>query len=317
MSDKRPHIYFRADASKDIGYGHFVRTLALADMLEDAFIRTFATRHPTPYQVEQMTEICDDYVALGDEHFDEFFNLLHDGDIVVLDNYFYDTEYQRSIKAKGCKLVCIDDTHDKHYVADVVINHGLDDSELFSVEPYTKLCLGLDWALLRKPFLEAKPHEIREKGHCVVSFGGVDTYNLTGKVCDILSAKNEVLKITAIVGDAYVYPDMLQGIDKIEIRKNLSAQEMADMFCRVEFAVLPTSTVCIEALYCQCPVAAGFYVDNQREFYEVLLNANAITGLNDFSDLSKLTDYKPKPSNLTPKNNVVLTLSDIINRWKR
>lgn len=28
-------VYFRADASNVIGYGHFVRTLALADMLKD------------------------------------------------------------------------------------------------------------------------------------------------------------------------------------------------------------------------------------------------------------------------------------------
>ena len=26
-------IYFRADASAQIGYGHFIRTLAIADML--------------------------------------------------------------------------------------------------------------------------------------------------------------------------------------------------------------------------------------------------------------------------------------------
>ena len=29
-------------------------------------------------------------------------------------------DYQRAIKQKGCRLVCVDDMHDKHYVADVV-----------------------------------------------------------------------------------------------------------------------------------------------------------------------------------------------------
>ena len=74
---------------------------------------------------------------------------------MVLDNYFFTTDYQRTIKEKGCCLVCVDDMHDKHYVADVVINHGLTDESLFDVEPYTKLCLGGDWALLRHPFIEA------------------------------------------------------------------------------------------------------------------------------------------------------------------
>lgn len=31
-------IYLRADASAAIGYGHFIRTLALADMLKDDLI---------------------------------------------------------------------------------------------------------------------------------------------------------------------------------------------------------------------------------------------------------------------------------------
>ena len=40
-------------------------------------------------------------------------------------------------------------------MADAVINHGVADAALFSVEPYTRLCLGLSWALLRQPFLRA------------------------------------------------------------------------------------------------------------------------------------------------------------------
>ena len=47
-------IYLRADASAAIGYGHFIRTLALADMLKDDFDCTFFTCHPTSYQVSEM-----------------------------------------------------------------------------------------------------------------------------------------------------------------------------------------------------------------------------------------------------------------------
>lgn len=40
-------IYFRADASAQIGYGHFIRTLAIADMLKSEFDCTFFTVSPT------------------------------------------------------------------------------------------------------------------------------------------------------------------------------------------------------------------------------------------------------------------------------
>lgn len=43
-------IIFRADAGKRIGYGHFVRTLALADMLKEEFECVFVTQDPTEYQ---------------------------------------------------------------------------------------------------------------------------------------------------------------------------------------------------------------------------------------------------------------------------
>lgn len=188
-------IYFRADASATIGYGHFIRTLALADMLKDDFDCTFFTCHPTSYQVSEMEKVCP-FIPLQEEsHYDEFFSLLQGDEIVVLDNYFFTTDYQRAIKEKGCCLVCVDDMHDKHYVADVVINHGLTDESLFDVEPYTKLCLGFDWALLRHPFIEAvkkqRCHTIGGIEKVTITFGGCDDFDATGYYAsNLLESKN-------------------------------------------------------------------------------------------------------------------------------
>lgn len=117
----RRKIFFRADAGAQIGYGHFIRTLALADMLRDDFDCTFFTQSPSEYQQREAEEVCP-LVALpsDDSKFEEFIDCLKGEEFVVLDNYFYTSEYQKQIKEKGCKLVCIDDMHDKHYYADVV-----------------------------------------------------------------------------------------------------------------------------------------------------------------------------------------------------
>ena len=102
-------IYFRADASATIGYGHFIRSLALADMLKNDFDCTFFTTSPSPYQIAEMGKVCN-YISLNEEtKFKDFINLLVGDEIVVLDNYFFTTEHQKQIKEKGCKLVCIDD----------------------------------------------------------------------------------------------------------------------------------------------------------------------------------------------------------------
>ena len=280
MHTNRRKIFFRADAGPEIGYGHFIRTLALADMLKEDFDCVFYTQTPTDYQKREAAAVCP-LVSLpaDDSRFDLFLNQLSGDEIVVLDNYFYTTDYQRKIKEKGCKLVCIDDMHDKHYVADVVINHGCDNPDLFDVEPYTRLCLGLDYALLRKPFVEAKPAASREQGHVVVAFGGSDANNLTTKYAQILSQRDDINKITAIVGDAFQFTNELENVPKVQILRNLTAQQMANLFCTVQFAVLSASTTCIEALACQCPVYAGWYVENQKGMYDFLNSCRAIIGI--------------------------------------
>ncbi len=263
-------VYFRADASASIGYGHFVRSLALADMLKDDFDCTFFTQTPTDYQISEMEKVCK-YKSLpsNDTKFDVFLDLLKGDEIVVLDNYFFSTDYQRKIKDKRCKLVCIDDMHDKHYVADIVINHVLTDEKLFSVESYTKLALGLEYALLRRPFLQPL-YNNKEEGHWFVSFGGTDYDNMTAKFVELLDSSPKVKSITVVVGDSYKYRDSLELFNKIEIRKNLTANEMQREMCRAQYAVLPSSSVCIEAIACGCKIASGYFVDNQREYADLL-----------------------------------------------
>lgn len=275
-------IYFRADAGAEIGYGHFIRTLALADMLKEDFECVFVTQAPTEYQKSEVAKVCP-LIALPatDEKFGLFLDMLAGDEIVVLDNYFYDTDYQRQIKAKGCKLVCIDDTHDKHYVADVVINHGLTDPRLFDAENYTKFCLGLEWALLRKPFLQTEVCATRERGHWIIGFGGADIFNLTEKYMAMLQDCPDVLRVTAIVGDAYKYKDRLVRYNKVTVVRNQTAEQMTDLFGRAACAILSASTVTIEALACGCPVVAGYYVDNQKEFYEDMHRKGYITGVGD------------------------------------
>jgi UDP-2,4-diacetamido-2,4,6-trideoxy-beta-L-altropyranose hydrolase len=284
MYSKRK-IFFRADAGSTIGYGHFIRSLALADMLKDDFDCVFYTQSPTEYQRKEANPVCPLVELPADNtRFELFLNELTGNEIVVLDNYFYTTDYQRRIKEKGCKLVCIDDMHDKHYVADVVINHGCDNPSLFSIEPYTKLYLGLDYALLRRPFLEAKTITKREYGHVVVTFGGSDWNNLTTKYARILSQKPDISQITAIVGDTFQHTNELEIIPKVQILRNLSAQQMADLFCRVQYAALSASTTCIEALSCQCPVYAIWYVENQKEFYDYLIREDYVSSLTTIND---------------------------------
>lgn len=261
-------IYFRADASAKIGYGHFIRTLALADMLKEDFNCVFYTAEPSSYQIGEMQKVCSYYSLSEKTKLEDFIAILDGSEIVVLDNYFYTTEYQNTIKTKGCKLVCIDDMHNKHFVADAVINHGPVYSVEYDVEPYTKICCGLDWLLLRKPFLHPVNNKVRGN-RVVVSFGGADPFNVTDIILEyLLDLEND---ICVILGDKVNISEAVRN--RVEVKKNLSAQEIADLFETCKYGVLAASTICYEALSRGLPVIMGYHADNQVEGFNRLTKA--------------------------------------------
>ena len=279
-------IYFRADAGGSIGYGHFVRTLALADMLKNDFDCTFFTQNPTEYQISEINKVCNWVSLPADEtRFRLFLDKLCGDEIVVLDNYFFTTEYQQRIKDKGCKLVCIDDMHNKHFVADAIINHSLGIKECdYSREEYTKLYLGLEYALLRSPFIEACKDSInrnkQSKIKIFISFGGADKYG----IAESLSSELELLDVIEEI--CFITPQRTNLVSKGKITylSNLSAQQMKELFFHCNLAIIPSSTIMKEALACGIDIMGGYFVDNQINSYNEFCKINAIKG---FGDLSK------------------------------
>ena len=307
-------IYFRADASATIGYGHFIRTLALADMLKEDFDCIFFTSSPSAYQIVAMGKVCN-HISLNEEtKFEDFINLLEGDEIVVLDNYFYTTEYQKQIKEKGCKLACVDDLHNRHFVCDLILNPALLSDSQYDAESYTVMCLGLEYALLRRPFLQQNNMVTKKTGSWLLAFGGSDYDNMTEKYLSFLQDDERVKSITVIVGDAYKYHDNLKKYSKASVYKNLTAEEMSIKMRQAEYAVLPSSTISIEALACGCKIANGYFVDNQIETAEMYKREGYCVGL---GDLHKVSDASFIDDLLYFKSTKELDFSLIPNRYKQ
>ena len=274
-------VIFRAHASRKIGYGHFVRSLALADMLKDDFDCIFYTQEPTSYQREQVLDVCQ-LVELpaGESKFPLFLDVLNGDEIVVLDNFYYTLEYQQQIKAKGCKLVCMGGP-DRQYAADLILSQAATDSSLFHSLPGTQYCLGLEWALLRRPFTQyiPKKRERVQPRSAVICFGGTDYNNLTGQTVDALCKDNLLDALDIIVGDVYEGHIDVRYTSKVTIHRNLSAQQIVNLFDKNDIAILASSSIAIEAMACRIPVIAGWWVDNQDAFYHLLERNKFILGL--------------------------------------
>lgn len=269
-------VFLRADASKTIGYGHFIRSLALAAYLKPEFECHFFTfnaleLHPSSYQLDEIAKVAK-YVPIKAKNIEEydtaFLALLTGNEIVVLDNYYYSTSYQQKIKDKGCKLVYIDGMPNQHYIADVIISPGEMTRSDFSLENYTVFLNGINHSFLRHPFLESDNHirHVSSIKRIVLAVGGADPFGLTDRLIKLIFDVNPDIQIDAIVGDTVeVSADIAS---KVKRHVRLSAAEIVRVFSSADIGVFSASTICIEALACHLPIAAGWYVDNQKEFYK-------------------------------------------------
>ena len=288
-------IYIRADGNSEIGLGHVIRSLALAEMLKEAFDCIFVTRFLTDYIHTEAGKVCSEIIKLpeSDDHFNAFLSLLSGNEIVVLDNYFFTTDNQQKIKSKGCQLVCIDDMHDKHFVADVVINHSSTaNKKQYSMESYTQLCLGMEYALLRKPFREeikvTNSQEIKQINSIFVCFGGADCLNLTEKTIEVLLQKNNIKRVFAVIGDANIHAEKLKNDFKdnpmVSILTNLSSEEMVRVLKETDLAIVPSSSVLLEVFSIGIPIITGFYAKNQEEGSNFIVKQGLATGVDLVSE---------------------------------
>lgn len=273
---EKPRVVLRADAGSVTGYGHFVRSVALASYLRNDFDCVVATccpdaGVPSDWQLSLVDKAGASLLSLTATDLDSFDSLFIDSlapdDIVVLDNYYFTTEYQRRVRSCVRALVCIDDMHDRHFVADVVVTVCPLTREDFSFENYTRFYGGVDRAFLREPFFAPAvrrecPEVVRQ---VAVAMGGADPFHLTDSVILALRRILPDVKIDVIAGQSV---RVSESGDHIHVYRQASASDIVEIFDNADVGVFPASTVCVEAFARHLPVMAGYYVDNQRDFYE-------------------------------------------------
>jgi UDP-2,4-diacetamido-2,4,6-trideoxy-beta-L-altropyranose hydrolase len=274
--------------------------LALADILKNDF-SIFFTLQKRDSAIEKLISkitIQVDTLKPTDNYSEEainYSNTLIAENIVVLDGYHFNTEYQQAIKNKGCKLVVIDDLHSWHQVADVIINHaeGVPPSA-YSKEDYTTLCLGLDYVLLRKPFLNAKhsAKKITAVKKVFISMGAADVNNITQKFTEALLQIKGIEEIHLMLGA--INPNLKQIEKLIEENKhinikqhfNISADELAELLKQCDVSICPASSISLESCAIGIGLISGYTAENQLGN---LLGMEKRKTLINFGDMNLLT----------------------------
>ncbi|WP_341226359.1 UDP-2,4-diacetamido-2,4,6-trideoxy-beta-L-altropyranose hydrolase [uncultured Arcticibacterium sp.] len=294
----KPRIFFRADGNSKIGLGHVFRSLALAEVLNDTFECHFIIIKPSKELKDRVLQVCDFLIELSDStslilETKNLVSFIKEQEIIIIDGYQFDVQYQKTFKENNIKVICIDDLAESHFVADAVINHsgGFTKAD-YSVEKYTKLYLGPQYALLRKPF-RAK-NLIEKENNLFICLGGADPENKTIEILYKLESCKESAKCFLVIGSAYIYKKELSVFLErtslvIDVLNDLSADEMHHYMSMCARAITPPSTVSYEYLTTGGLLFLKQIADNQKNIQSYLLkNKLALSFDDDFKKSSSL-----------------------------
>ncbi|MFH2143397.1 MAG: UDP-2,4-diacetamido-2,4,6-trideoxy-beta-L-altropyranose hydrolase [Bacteroidota bacterium] len=290
-------IIFRVDGNHQIGLGHLVRCIALAHMLKNDFPITFYC-NDIPDNVEhEILKIGFSIIKIKEEV--DFLNSIASGQIVILDGYHFNSAFQKQIKEKNAKLVCIDDIQDKEFFADLIINHAPGvKSEDYKAKSYTQFAIGPDYALLRPAFLEQakKEREIEKIETVLICFGGSDYKNLTESALKIVQGFSLFKKIIIVTGSTYINIDSLRFLidnnQKIFYYHSVDENSMLSLMIECDLAIVPASGILMEAIAAGCNVISGIYAENQKYVYSNYKISDSFIDAHDFNEIDLIIAIK-------------------------
>ena len=265
------NILVRADASPEIGTGHVMRCLALAQAWQDAGgSAVFLMAESTPaVRARLASEKCDVILnpvlpgSVEDADTTRDCAERHDVDWVVVDGYSLSAGYQEQVRGGGRKLLCIDDGGEcDYYVADIVLNQNLNASEKFyrSRGADTQLLLGTGFSLLRREFVPWRKWQ-REispsRRNVLVALGGSTRTEIGVRVMEALGSVNiEGLRAVFVVGGSTPDGTSLESCAAkfpatITIRRDVS--NMAALMSEADVAISAAGSTCWELCFLALP----------------------------------------------------------------
>ena len=228
-------VFFRCDSSFDIGSGHVIRCLTLANFLKKkGFSTTFLSRKVEGNLFKVILNNDHKLVALSNNKSKSNFskndalevikkvkNLnLTDGWMVV-DHYLLNKDWEKKISSYFSKLFIIDDLYDRPHYGNILLNQnylpGVKSRYRKILPVKTKMLLGPKYALLSPDYKLARQlkkfNRKKNLTKIMIFFGASDNKNQTLRCLNILSKINlKLLKIDVVIGSANRKKNLIQKI---------------------------------------------------------------------------------------------------------
>lgn len=241
-------IAFRTDASVEIGTGHVMRCLTLADALREQGARcVFICRPHTGHLLDLIAQRGHEILALpalsstphtpsADEPEHARWLGTHwradasdtgqalgplKPDWLVIDHYALDHRWENVLRPASRRLMVVDDLADRVHDCDLLLDQNLGRSvaDYVDLVPSNAVVLtGPKFALLRPEFAQLRDQSLARRiqpqlKRLLIAMGGVDQDNVTTQVLDELAGCQlpEDLQITVVLGPQAPWQKMVQA----------------------------------------------------------------------------------------------------------
>ena len=284
-------VIFRSDGNSEIGLGHVVRCIALADYLTSEFNCSFAVNQSDSTAKESISARYS-FVELGAESsladVEKLIELaVSKSAIVVLDGYHFDQAYLDKLN-NHVPVVFIDDKNLLNYNCPLVVNQAMDvDQTNYKLGLNSKIITGEDYALLRHPFGQNDQRKSSER-NLFICFGASDPGNYTAMAIDAaLNSKADQIHVV-IGGSNPRFEELTSAYHnkQLHFHHNLKANDMFRVMNKCSMAIAPASGISYEIMSVGMGFVCGTVVDNQQQIHQGLLSRNCIKDIGEFGDLS-------------------------------
>jgi UDP-2,4-diacetamido-2,4,6-trideoxy-beta-L-altropyranose hydrolase len=252
------NIIIRCDSSYEIGTGHLMRTLVLANQIKKHFNIIYVTKELSGNRNNLIYENSFLHVRLENSLqsiADKF-----EPSLIIVDDYSFSYEEEKELSKKYDVLI-FDDEYKKH-CAKYVLNYSIvayDEEYKDLVPKKTNLLCGSRYTLFKKEFLQKK-YEQKKIKKILIAMGGSDALNISKMIAISLHVKNKNLDIGIVTTKAN---KNLKNLKDSRFSLHVNISDMASLIKSYDLIVTCASTSMLECIALKKPFIAIECANNQ------------------------------------------------------
>ncbi|GAA0454018.1 UDP-2,4-diacetamido-2,4,6-trideoxy-beta-L-altropyranose hydrolase [Alkalibacillus silvisoli] len=273
------NVVFRTDASRQIGTGHVMRSLTLAEHLKKqgasvTFICSCLRGHLIDlikgygFQCQSITPSYDLF-----EDANQTKRLIEKElvDWLIVDHYSLDSKWEKVLRPYTERIMVIDDLADREHDCDLLLDYQIGSNHHLHYESLVpkdavKL-LGLKFLLLRPEFIEArKSVKIRQSvNRLLVSFGGSDKTGESVKVLRALEQLSHAVTVDVVIGQDHPFKHWIEEwcAKRSNITCHVSIDYISQLMAKADLAIGAGGTTTYERAYLGLPALVIETANNQ------------------------------------------------------